>query len=85
MQTKYPPAEIIRRGKEIYERDLKPKVEAGNKGRILVIDVETGDYEIDDDRTKAYDRSLQKHPGAMLFGMRIGFPTAGKAGNWRAA
>jgi hypothetical protein len=33
----YTADEIVRRGKEIYERELRPKVEAGNKGKILVI------------------------------------------------
>ena len=43
-------AEIDRRGQEAYERYIRGKVEtAENIGKQIVIDVETGDYEIDSD------------------------------------
>lgn len=34
--------EIVQRGKEIYERDIRSLIEAGNKGRVVAIDVLTG-------------------------------------------
>jgi hypothetical protein len=76
----YTTEEIVRRGKELYEREIRPKVEAGNKGKILVIDIETGAYEIDSDQLAAAERALAKHPGAALFAMRIGYPTMGRIG-----
>jgi hypothetical protein len=45
---RYSADEIVKRGKEWYERDIRSKVEEGNKGKILMIDIETGEYEIDD-------------------------------------
>jgi hypothetical protein len=65
--------EVERRGQEIYERRLRRKVEPGNEGKILVIDVETGDYELDADEIAASRRALDKHPGAALWTLRIGF------------
>jgi len=48
-QPRYSKEEFARRGDEIYERDLCPHVEAGNEGKFIVIDIETGAYEIDAD------------------------------------
>jgi hypothetical protein len=66
--------EIGRRGQELYERTIRPLVETEeNIGKQIVIDVETGDYEIDDDGLAASRRLLAKHPDAALFGARIGY------------
>jgi hypothetical protein len=72
--------EIARRGEEIYHRDLLASVEAMNKGKFLVIDIETGDYEIDDDDLTATRRLLARHPTAETYGVRIGYPTAYRIG-----
>ena len=75
--------ETVERGKELYEREIRPKVEEGNTGKTVVIDVETGEYEIDDDPMAATHRALAKHPGAALYRTRIGFPAFGKiGGSW---
>ncbi len=66
--------EIDRRGQEMYEQHIRSKVETvGNIGKHIVIDVETGDYEIDSDGLAASRRLLAKHPDAALFGARIGY------------
>jgi hypothetical protein len=66
--------EIARRGEEIYAQRLRNSVETNdNLGKIIVIDIETGDYEIDEDGLAANRRALAKHPGAALYGMRIGY------------
>jgi hypothetical protein len=65
--------EIARRGEEIYALSLRDRLEAGNEGKILVIDVETGDYEIDADEIAASRRAMTKHPGHALYMMRIGY------------
>jgi hypothetical protein len=66
--------EIGRRGQELYEQSIRPRVETeGNIGKQIVIDIETGDYEIDDDGLAASRRLLVKHPGAALYGARIGY------------
>jgi hypothetical protein len=72
--ARYSGEEIGRRGQEIYEKKLRARVETEeNIGKIISIDVETGDYEIDDDLIKAGDRLLARHPGAPLYGARIGY------------
>ncbi len=37
----YSTDEIVARGKEIYEKQLRQKLEAQNLGKFLVIDIET--------------------------------------------
>src|SRR5439155_3059506 len=66
--------EIGRRGQEIYEQKLRALVETeDNIGKIISIDVDTGDYEIDHDLLRAGDRLRARHPGATLYAARIGY------------
>lgn len=66
--------EIDRRGQELYERLIREQLETPqNIGKQIVIDIETGAYEIDDDGLKASRRLLARHPDAALYGLRIGY------------
>lgn len=78
---RYSTDEIVARGKEIYERQLRQQLEPQHKGKFLVIDVETGEYEIDEDDLAASLRAARKKPGGARFGMRIGSLTSGTLGN----
>lgn len=69
----YPREVVISRGKAIYQQ-LRDKVEPEHKGRILAIDVKTGDYEIDDKVAVALDRVRAKNPDAMVYCLRLGSP-----------
>ena len=40
--TRRPREDAVRLGKEIYERDIRPQVEADHFGEVVAIDVETG-------------------------------------------
>lgn len=66
--------EIARRGKELYERSIRAKVETEeNIGKIVSINVETGDYEVGDDLIETSLRLRAKQADAALWGERIGF------------
>ena len=72
-QSEYSGEEIGRQGQELYQQ-LRERVETpDNIGKVISIDIESGDYEIDDDLIKAGDRLLARHPGAALYGARIGY------------
>jgi hypothetical protein len=73
--------EVARRGEEIYERELRSKVEDQHRGKFLVLDIETGAYEIDEDDLAASERVLDRNPEAELYGIRIGSPTAYRLGS----
>jgi len=65
--------EIERRGQALYEQQIRAKVEAGNEGKICMIDVETGGYEVGDTMLETSGRMLARHPGAALWAVRIGY------------
>ena len=68
-----PEAEIDRRGSQWYEK-LRPLVETpANLGKQIIINVQTGEYEIDESASAATDRSFAKDPNAALYGFRIGY------------
>jgi hypothetical protein len=81
MVTALPDArEIVRRGQEIYEQRLRSLLEPGNEGRLLVIDVDTGDYALGEDMLEIADRLHAERPAAPLYTMRIGFPFTDRLG-----
>ncbi|GAA6617675.1 hypothetical protein [Scytonema sp. NUACC26] len=66
--------EIVQRGKEIYEKQIRTHVETTeNIGKIISIDVESGDYEIDDDLLTTCRRLQVRHNNAVLWTERIEF------------
>jgi hypothetical protein len=66
--------EIAPRGQDIYDRELRSIVETeANIGKIIVIDVITGDYEIADEGLLAGNRLQQRHSDAAMFCLRIGY------------
>jgi len=64
------------REKEIYEPQLKSKLEPQNVGKFLVIDIDTGDYEMDEDDLSAALRAYAKSPDGARFEMQIGYPAS---------
>ena len=75
-----PPKEVASRGEAIYEQRIRHEVETRHKGEFLVVDIETGEYEVDADDLIATRRLLARHPDAIVYGLRIGFPTAYRVG-----
>lgn len=73
-------AEIARRGRMIYDREIRPRVEAEHAGQFLVIDLISHDHEIAEDDLTASDRILARNPRAVLYGCRIGEPAAYRLG-----
>jgi hypothetical protein len=77
---RYTKEEIAARGKAIYEQQIRSKVEPAHTGKFLIIDIETGDYEIDADDTAASRRAHNRHPDGAFFGMRVGQRSSGTTG-----
>lgn len=71
-QRRYSKEELARRGQELYESTIRQQVEAGNKGKIVAIDIETGDFEVGDTIIAATDPLFKRHPDAQPWGIRIG-------------
>jgi hypothetical protein len=71
-QPRYNKEEFARRGDEIYESQVRQRVEEGNHGKIVAIDIETGDFEVDKNEIAACDRLEARHPDAQIWIVRIG-------------
>jgi hypothetical protein len=79
-QPRYSKAEFAQRGAALYESDVRSQVEAGNHGKIVAIDIETGAFEVADDILLATDRLFERLPDAQPWLIRIGHPTVHRFG-----
>ncbi len=59
-------------GEEIYNRDIRPLVEADNKGRIVAIDIATGEYQIGENVLIASKTLRVRVPNAQIWVVRVG-------------
>lgn len=73
---KYSKDEVCDRGEEIYEERIKALVEPQQNGKFVVIDIESGDYEIGDDMLDASDRLQKRRPDSVQFGAMVGYESA---------
>jgi hypothetical protein len=63
-----------------YESQVHSKVEAGNYGKIVAIDIETGAFEVSDDSLTAAKQLLKRYPDAQILLKR--YPDAQIFGIW---
>jgi hypothetical protein len=69
--------EIAAKAGEIYRREIQQQVEtADNIGKMLTIDIETGEYFIDRTGVEGMMFLKAKRPIARLFTLRIGYSAA---------
>ena len=76
-----PGNEVASKGQAIYDEKIRPLVDPSEKGKLVVIDVDTGDYEIDSNHAAAVGRLKARHPGVITFTVRVGYSAAFKLGN----
>ena len=74
-QTNLTSEEIASRAEALYRQNLRDKVESDerNVGKIILIDVRSGDYELDDTGIAASGRLRARHPDAEPYAIRIGY------------
>ena len=72
----YSKDEFARRGDRIYEQDIHPHLTPEDEGKFVLIDIETGAYEIDEDELAASDRLLARFPTAQVWMARVGLRAA---------
>ena len=81
--------DVAERAKAIYEAHIRPLVEGEHFGKELLVEVDSGDYEIVRDRDDYFEASRrlrERHPGSQGFLMRIGYRAAARLGGarWRS-
>ena len=80
---RYGQEEVAQRGHQLYESQIRDRVEAGNDGKIVAIDLETGDFELAEDSLTAAKQLLVCHPNAQIFCIRIGHVAVHRIGLYR--
>lgn len=70
------PDEVVERGKALYEQNIRAQVEEGNVGRLLMVDVTTGNWVLGEDRIEMVRRLRARNPQAQNYGMRVGYAAA---------
>lgn len=69
--------EVAQKAQQFYDQEIRQEVEhEDNLGKMIVIDAETGEYEIDETGVESILSLKQKNPNARLFMMRIGYDAA---------
>lgn len=77
---RYSKQEHARRGTALYEQQVRPQVESGNDGKIVALDVDSGDFEVADNSLMASQRLMDRHPDAQIWCVRIGHPAVHRIG-----
>lgn len=73
--------EVASRAQQIYEQNIRAHVEdAENIGKMVIIDVETGSFALDELGFDSANTLRQQNPNAHLFGIRIGYKVAASLG-----
>ena len=73
--------EVAKRAYQLYESGIRQKVEIEeNIGKMVIINIETGDYEVDETGLQAAKNLRAKSPYARLFGIRVGYNVAASFG-----
>ncbi len=73
VSTKNDEIDIATVGRAMYE-EIRGELEATQKGKVVVIDVKSGDYEIGDNDLEATLRMFERKPNALTWGEKIGYP-----------
>ncbi len=68
------PKDFSKRAKEIYYKKYRKKLEKNNKGKIVAIEVESGDCFLEDTVLKAAMLGQKKYPDKIFFFIRVGYP-----------
>jgi hypothetical protein len=69
--------EVAKRAKELYENSIRQQVKTEeNIGKMVIIDIETGEYAVDKTGIESAHFLRKKNPLARLYGIRIGYKAA---------
>ena len=75
-KTKPALEEMAALGEEIYQESIRPTLSEADIGKFVHIDVNSGEYEIDDDDIQGEIRLVERVPDARIHGIRIGYTAA---------
>ena len=75
--------ELGRLGDAIYDQKIRPTLRPEDKGKFVAVDVDSGEYEMDEDDYTAVMRLLERMPAADSWLIRVGYATTCRIGGVR--
>ncbi len=75
--------ELAKLGDEIFDRQVKPSLRPEDEGKFVAIDVESGDFEINEDDYTAVMRLRTRKPTADMWLLQVGYPATCRIGAGR--
>ena len=72
VKRRYGKEDFANRGDRIYADAVLPKLIAEDDGRFVALDIETNEFEIDDDELTACQRLRARCPEAQIWMVRVG-------------
>lgn len=67
LQPRHSKEEFARRGTELYDKVVRPRIGPDDQGKFVAIDIETGEFEIDEDDFTAGRRLRNRVPDAQTW------------------
>lgn len=61
------------KGEDIYATRLKALLEPVHQGKIVAIEIESGDYFLGDTVVEAGQKAKERHPDRVFYFMRVGY------------
>ncbi len=81
-KPRYSKAEFARRGRALYDQRIRALVEPAHNGRIVAIDIDTGEFAVADDVIAACEPLIAKNAEAQLWTVRAGHRAVHRIGAW---
>ena len=72
VESRYSKEEFSRRGDALYDQLIRPVFEPSHNGQFAAIDIETGEFEVDDSEIAAGNRLRARLPNAQTWMTKIG-------------
>ena len=74
--SRFSNSETAKRGRAVFEQAIRRQLKLTDHGKSLVLDVESGKYELDHNELAAVTRARAKRPEGVFYMLRVGHRTA---------
>jgi hypothetical protein len=72
LQRRYNKDEFARRGDDVFDTQVRPHLTSEDEGKFAAVDIESGNYELDEDELVAGDKLRARLPEAQIWMVRVG-------------
>jgi hypothetical protein len=72
VKRRYTKEEFAQRGDTLYESAVRPHLKPEDEGRFVALDIDTSEWEIDNDDLSACNRLRSRFPEAQIWMVRVG-------------